>query len=389
MRKRQTRKRRDLSTTRLPVNPRNRKVILEEPIEEWPLCDVLLSWHSDGFPLRKAQAYAALRRPFLVNDVGMQDLLLDRRRVYKLLQARILCRVCVMCVCVCLCVFVLCVCVFALRLTCVLGLMCVCVLKAQGGSGTDLASPFPPSAPLSPPNPPNALRAGRVDPRAAPHRRVARRPAPRDARPPRLRGGRGLCGARGGAHRQALCREAHERRGPQHPHLLPALDGAVRRPIGIGIGGMAVRTHTHAHMHIHTHTHMHTHMHTHIHIHVCACACVCVRVCVYLDGARGVGGGGGQKPGGSRGRDQPATKSRPVAHNTHTRTHVRAHVHTQGGGVKRLFRKVENRSADYDPSHPGNVRREGSYIYEQFLPTGGTDVKVRVVVYYIIIILLL
>lgn len=61
-------------------------MIQEEPIEKWPLCDVLLSWHSDGFPLRKAQAYAALRRPFLVNDVGIQDVLLDRRRVYKLLQ---------------------------------------------------------------------------------------------------------------------------------------------------------------------------------------------------------------------------------------------------------------------------------------------------------------
>ena len=28
-------------------------VTLHKPITEWPLCDVLLSWHSDGFPLDK------------------------------------------------------------------------------------------------------------------------------------------------------------------------------------------------------------------------------------------------------------------------------------------------------------------------------------------------
>lgn len=30
--------------------------------------------------------------------------------------------------------------------------------------------------------------------------------------------------------------------------------------------------------------------------------------------------------------------------------------HAMGGGVKRLYRKVENRSGDYDPNHPGTTR---------------------------------
>ncbi len=44
--------------------------------------------------------------------------------------------------------------------------------------------------------------------------------------------------------------------------------------------------------------------------------------------------------------------------------------------MKKLFRKVDNKSSSYDSEHSGRVRRDGSYIYEEFLPTGGTDVKV-------------
>lgn len=43
---------------------------------------------ADGFPLRKAQQYVALRKPYLVNDVMAQDILLDRRRVYRTLMVR-------------------------------------------------------------------------------------------------------------------------------------------------------------------------------------------------------------------------------------------------------------------------------------------------------------
>jgi hypothetical protein len=42
---------------------------------------------ADGFPLKKAQQYAVLRKPYLVNDVQAQDTLLDRRRVYRTLMA--------------------------------------------------------------------------------------------------------------------------------------------------------------------------------------------------------------------------------------------------------------------------------------------------------------
>ena len=60
--------------------------ILNKPIEEWPKVDALLSWFSDGFPLKKAQAYARRNKPFVVNDLSKQWDLLDRRVVYKTLQ---------------------------------------------------------------------------------------------------------------------------------------------------------------------------------------------------------------------------------------------------------------------------------------------------------------
>nr|XP_056721834.1 inositol hexakisphosphate and diphosphoinositol-pentakisphosphate kinase 1 [Euleptes europaea] len=61
-------------------------VILNEPVERWPPCDCLVSFHSKGFPLDKAVAYARLRNPFLINDLDMQFYIQDRREVYRILQ---------------------------------------------------------------------------------------------------------------------------------------------------------------------------------------------------------------------------------------------------------------------------------------------------------------
>jgi len=49
-----------------------------------------------------------------------------------------------------------------------------------------------------------------------------------------------------------------------------------------------------------------------------------------------------------------------------------------GGGCKKLFRKVGDRSSEFYPEI-NDVRRDGSYIYEEFIETQGTDVKMYTV----------
>jgi Diphosphoinositol pentakisphosphate kinase 2 N-terminal domain len=73
--------------------PRARVVLLDEetllarPVECWPVVDVLVAFHSRGYPLDKVAAYAARVRPVLVNDLHMQRVMLDRREVYAVLSA--------------------------------------------------------------------------------------------------------------------------------------------------------------------------------------------------------------------------------------------------------------------------------------------------------------
>ncbi|KAL8432261.1 hypothetical protein ACSSS7_004721 [Eimeria intestinalis] len=49
-----------------------------------------------------------------------------------------------------------------------------------------------------------------------------------------------------------------------------------------------------------------------------------------------------------------------------------------GGGCKKLYRKQQNSSSSYFPDIH-QVRKDGIYLYEEFLPTFGTDVKVYTV----------
>jgi len=172
--------------------------ILEKPVEEWPCCDCLLSWHSDGFPLHKAQSYVALRKPFCVNDSKQQEVLLDRRAVYRTLQE-------------------------------------------------------------------NSI------------------PVPR--------------------------------------HIIVSRDYPGQEVPGFEEDHDSVQ----------------------------------------MNGVR---------------ISKPFVE-KPVSGEDHNVFIY--YPHSMGGGVKRLFRKVDDKSGDYDSSHPGTVRREGSYIYEVFLTTGGTDVKVYTV----------
>ncbi|KAG9154876.1 hypothetical protein Leryth_026111, partial [Lithospermum erythrorhizon] len=61
------------------------EAILEKEIYGWPIFDCLIAFGSGEFPRQKVKTYAALREPFLVNELEKQHLLHDRSLVYELL----------------------------------------------------------------------------------------------------------------------------------------------------------------------------------------------------------------------------------------------------------------------------------------------------------------
>ena len=60
----------------------------------------------------------------------------------------------------------------------------------------------------------------------------------------------------------------------------------------------------------------------------------------------------------------PRTKVDSDDHNIHIYYPMSA-----GGGCKRLFRKIGNQSSKYE-AELNDVRREGSYLYEEFVASG-------------------
>lgn len=61
--------------------------IFNEPVENWPVVEVLITFYSTRFPTEKALEYIKLRKPYLINDLKMDPILKDRRKVYDLLES--------------------------------------------------------------------------------------------------------------------------------------------------------------------------------------------------------------------------------------------------------------------------------------------------------------
>lgn len=64
------------------------RLLETEPVENWPLCDVILTLFLDKYNyspsvLTKIQQYTALRAPFILNDTLFRDVLRSRTQIYQ------------------------------------------------------------------------------------------------------------------------------------------------------------------------------------------------------------------------------------------------------------------------------------------------------------------
>ena len=61
--------------------------ILNQPVAEWPEVDCLITFFSTHFPIERALEYIKLRDPFLINDLEMHNVLVDRKQIYDKLES--------------------------------------------------------------------------------------------------------------------------------------------------------------------------------------------------------------------------------------------------------------------------------------------------------------
>ena len=61
-------------------------LIFDEEIENWPIVESMIVFFSTGFPYNKVLEYIKLRKPFLVNDFESQKIFWDRREITKKLK---------------------------------------------------------------------------------------------------------------------------------------------------------------------------------------------------------------------------------------------------------------------------------------------------------------
>eukprot|EP00050_Salpingoeca_kvevrii_P014971 m.42343 g.42343 ORF g.42343 m.42343 type:complete len:979 (-) comp6090_c0_seq1:161-3097(-) len=70
----------------LKVDVMDEDALLRQDVSEWPPCDCLVAFDSDGFPILKMSQYVAKHRPLCINDIEMQRNMRSRTFVYNRLE---------------------------------------------------------------------------------------------------------------------------------------------------------------------------------------------------------------------------------------------------------------------------------------------------------------